>query len=165
MPLRRREAKHEQYGHQSRGIAKCPECGNVQFAKKWHASFEQLKARLKNRGMINVPEVARMKRCPACTMVKDRKFEGEIRIIRLPPQYKQELLNLVRNFGVRATRRDPQDRIISVEERNDQLRVTTTENQLAHKLAKKIKDVFLSISLQFSISAEPFEVSRIYAAF
>ena len=77
--------------------------------------------------------------CPACEMIKNRQFEGEIIIKNIPVKIKSDLINLAKTFSKRAFERDPMDRLIDIKETKDGLRITTTENQLAVKLAKKSK--------------------------
>lgn len=157
IPQRSRASQNDEHtGREQKGIAQCPVCGNVQFKKKWHASLKDLQKRSENKKIV----VARMKICPACTMVKNRLFEGEIMVKGVPKQYVKDLLGLLRNYGKEATERDPQDRIIAVEKTNSRYRITTTENQLANRIAKKIKEVFSTVGVHFSHSKEPYEVTR-----
>lgn len=161
LPQRDREAEYEEYWREHKGIAKCPKCSNVHFKKRWYASEEDLRRRLK----IKKLSIAETKLCQACKMIKEHTFEGEIFIEESPVHHRKELLRLVRNFGERATQRDPQDRIIKIEEIDKRYRVTTTENQLAVKLAKKIRDVFKTVKIRISHSPEPAEVVRIHVTF
>lgn len=161
LPQRGREAEHEQYWRERKGVTKCPVCANVHFKKRWYASEEDLFASLKQ----GHPGITEEKMCQACKMVKEHTFEGELFIEEVPMRYRQELLKLVKNFGERARQIDPQHRIIAVEEIVNGYRVTTTENQLAGKLAKKIRGVFNKVKIHFSHSAEPAEVDRVHAVF
>lgn len=156
-----REAENEAYWQERKGIIKCPRCGNVHFKKRWYASEEELAERLKVRKL----EIAERKLCQACKMIKEHLFEGEVFIEGFSARQKSELLKLIKNFGERATMRDPQDRIIKIEKIYAWFRVTTTENQLASKLAKKIKDVFKTVQVHFSYSPEPSEVARVRVVF
>lgn len=103
--------------------------------------------------------------CPADTMTSQGLYEGEITIEKVPRQYHVELLNLIKGFGSRAYTRDCQDRIIDIKKKGNNFVVTTTENQLAQKLAKKIKQVFNKVDLTISHSREPYEVERIIIKF
>lgn len=161
LPQRDREAEHEEYGRERKGIAECPLCHNVRFKKKWHVSLQELQEHAKDK----VLKVEREERCPACTTIKEHLYEGELFLEEFPDHLRIELLRLVHNFGERATARDPQDRIIDVKETARGYRVTTTENQLANRLAKKIKDVFNTVKIHFSHSEEPYEVDRIHVTF
>ena len=76
----------------------------------------------------------------------------------MPQVYLENIKNLVQNYGERAFKKDPMDRIISFKEvrqkekrgvllrkesdRKSNVCILTTENQLAQRLAKKIKEVY-----------------------
>ncbi len=160
LPQRGREAEREDYWREHKGITKCPKCGNVHFKKRW-----LLEKDLKRRLKVKKLEISEIKICPACKMIKEHVFEGEIFIERVPPRCREELLRLIRNFGKRAESIDPQDRIIKIESIDKGYRITTTENQLANKLAKKIRGVFNAVKIHFSRSPEPAEVVRIHVVF
>jgi len=158
---RHRETKHEQYLLEHKGVTKCPECGNVHFKKRWYASVDDLKEHLKE-GEISIAET---KICRACDMVKNHLFEGELLLDEVPTRHRRELLQLIERFGKAATKTDPQDRIISAKETDTGYRVCTTENQLADKIAKKIKDAFPDTEIAFSRSPKPDDVTRIHITF
>ncbi len=158
LPPRKRVEQHEEYGRERGGLEICPDCLNVHFKKKWHHPGDLGAASLKNnRTKLTV--------CPACLMVKRHTFEGELWIEDVPERVAQELRNLIVAYGERAISKDPQDRIIYIENQPGGYRVTTTENQLAVKLGKKIKDVFRSVGLKINHAREPAEVSRVHLTF
>lgn len=161
LPQRGREAEHDQYWREEKGMTKCPTCGNVHYRKRWYVSPEEV------MGILMVPRlpITKKRLCPACKMVKDHQFEGELFVEDFPSRHRKELLRLIRNYGERARLKDAQHRIIDIEETKNGYRVTTTENQLADKLAKKIKGVFNKVNVRFSHSAEPAEVDRVHAKF
>lgn len=163
LPQAGREAENEGFWKEHKGAVKCPTCGNVHFKKRWYASEKDLLARLKTKKL----EITDKKLCRACRMAKDGLFEGEIFIEGFSPQQKTELLNLVKNYGERATRRDPQDRILKIEKipAHAGYRIITTENQLAGKLAKKIQRVFKTDKIEISHLPEPAKVERIHITF
>lgn len=161
LPLRNREAKNEAYWREHKGIVACPRCKNLHTKKRWYASEDTLKHALKTSTIV----IAEKKICPACTMIKNHTFEGELFIEGFPTDMKKDLKNLINNFGKRATAIDPQDRIIAIETTRKGYRVTTTENQLANKLAKKIRDAFNTVEIDFKNTAEPSEVSRVHVTF
>lgn len=161
LPLRGRAAKNEEYWREHKGIVACPRCKNLHAKKRWYVSEDKLKRTLKTSKVAATEK----KVCPACTMIKNHMFEGELFIEGFPVAMKKDLKNLINNFGVRATAIDPQDRIIAVETTRKGYRVTTTENQLVNKLAKKIRDAFNTVEIAFSNSAEPSEVSRVHVVF
>lgn len=98
-------------------------------------------------------------------MIKNHAFEGELFIENFPKDQEKNLLSLIKAFGKRATEHDPQDRIIETKKEKGAYRVTTTENQLAVRLGKKIRDAFRTIRLNISHTPEPTEVSRVIVTF
>lgn len=114
----------------------CRDCEAFYWHKSWHHS------------LANCPDISEDKNieftiCPACQMIKDGRYEGEIIIENVAEQKREEIENLISNFGETAFQRDPMDRIISIETvAKGMTRVLTTENQMAQQLAKKIKKTF-----------------------
>lgn len=159
LPERHRIDQHGGLGG-DKGVTVCPECHNVLYKKEWHHPGHASIARTKHDG-----GKVRRTACPACIMIKNRLFEGEVFIENFPYRHREELLNLIRAFGKRAEGIDPQDRIIRVDETAGAYRVTTTENQMAVKLAKKIREVFNTVKVRISYAPEPAEVSRIRVFF
>src|SRR3989338_5030511 len=100
--------KREEYWHEHKGTTKCPQCRNVHLKKRWYASEYNLRQRLRTQKV----KITETKLCPACKMENDHTFEGEVFIENFSNHDRDELLNLVYNFGQRATDKDPQDRII-----------------------------------------------------
>lgn len=141
------------------GLAMCKVCHAFYYKKAWHHNTDMLS-----------PEEARSLRvafvlCPADAMIKDGLYEGELTIERIPDEARMELLNLIRGFGRRAYERDTQHRVIGIAERRGAFVITTTENQLAQKLARKIKDVFNKVELATSFSKEPDKMERVRVRF
>ncbi len=99
-------------------------------------------------------------------MAAHHLYEGELTIENVPAKVRKELSQLVKHFGKTATERDPQDRIIDIERKGASWRITTTENQLASRLAKKVRESFKKhVAVHISHSKEPYEVDRVRATF
>lgn len=114
----------------------CSGCGIVYYHKSWHHALEDWKH-------LSGEERIKFVLCPACRMIKDKRFEGELAVSGISSRkLKAEIKGALENSGELAFRRDPLDRIIGIKEGNNRLVVRTTENQLAVKLAKKIKLTF-----------------------
>jgi ssDNA-binding Zn-finger/Zn-ribbon topoisomerase 1 len=161
IPQPGREAEHDEYGQEHKGVTECPECHNVHFKKRWHRSIHELNTHVKSILQVNKKVI-----CRACKMTQDHLFEGELFIEECPERHEEELLRLIHNVGKRAQEMDPQHRIINIG-KTDQgaYRVTTTENQLADRLAKKIKAAFNTVGIHLSHSKEPYKVDRIHVTF
>lgn len=160
LPQQNRDAKHEQYGRELGGIIECPDCHAVHYRKRWYASRQDLTHLKKDKSKI-----AKKHLCPACTMIHEHEFEGELLVEKVPVQYRENLINLIKNYGSRERRKDAQHRIIGIEEIKNGYRVTTSENQLVDRLAKKIKEVLNSVDVHISHSREPYEVDRVRVIF
>lgn len=161
LPSRDRVEENEEWMREIKGIEMCPVCENVYYKKRWHRSLASLAKLSKNfeKSKLN------QKICPACKIIRDHAFEGEVFIENIPSNYLKDIENLIHAFGQRTIQKDPQDRIIKVEKGNDGFRVTTTENQMAVRLAKKIRDAYRSVNLDISHAPEPAEVSRVKVTF
>ena len=89
-------------------------------------------------------------------MKKDKIFEGEI-IIKLKAEslkLRADVLSTVKNSDKQAQERDPMDRILWMEEREDGIHIFISENQLAVKIGKKLKSSFPGSKLEIKHSGE-----------
>lgn len=138
----------EEFGGGKRGLIFCPDCQAAYYKKSWHHSTLDLKS-------VKEDSAVSFRRCPACTMIKNHQFEGRITILGAPQNLTAELLNLIKGFGERARSADPMDRVIEARKMKNGIVVTTTENQLANKLAKKIKSTFNKVKSKTTFSKDP----------
>ena len=88
-------------------------------------------------------------------MIKNKQFEGEIIIENVPDKSLNELKNLINAFSKRAYEKDPLHRLINIKQKKSSLEITTTENQLAVRLARKIKETFKKSRMKISYSSSP----------
>ena len=140
----------EEFGGGKKGVLVCSECDSYYFKKGWHNDARVFLSKKKNRGLLAKKAV-----CPADLMIKHGLWEGKV-IVQNPPKAKlTELKNLIRNFGKAYQAENMQDRLIKVEDVKDLLVVTMTENQMAQKLAKKIRDAFKKVTLKISYQKSP----------
>lgn len=166
-PSRRRniesksEARGDIFGPKHKGLVICRRCRNVFYKKSWHHPTSRLleQANIAERSGVSFAL------CEACRMIEQHLFEGEIIIKDMPARLESECIHLVNNFGARAEARNPQHRIIAIEQQRGEYRITTTENQLAMKLAKKIQHVFGKVDLSITHAKEPYEVEHIQLVF
>ncbi|MEF8846867.1 MAG: hypothetical protein V5A57_00290 [Candidatus Paceibacterota bacterium] len=133
----------------------CPDCNSVYEGKGWHHHSEFDIERLKKE------EEVRFEQCPACKMIEDKYFQGEIIIENPPANQKEQIKNTAQNYGEKAFKKDPLDRVISIGEKKVErptaqekrgkesrdevkgrtdIRILTTENQLAVRIAKKVNE-------------------------
>ncbi len=144
------------------GLVFCKDCNAVYYKKSWHHNLRNYKNLRENLPI-------KFSLCPACKMIKNRQFEGEIIIKNIPSEIFSEIEHLIMTFGRRAYERDPMDRLIAVKKNKSEMTITVTENQLAVKIAKKIKDTFKSvkwrIDMKISYSPQPSDVAYIKLRF
>ena len=153
-------SKHEmrEFPVGKEGLTFCKICNAVYYKKSWHHSL---------RKYDNLPENMKVKFvvCPADQTILDHQFEGEIMIQNIPAKIQSDLVNLIHGYTKRSYEKDPMDRLIEAKKTRDSLRVTTTENQMAVKLAKKIKESFKKVSLEIHYAKPPLETVHIKMRF
>ncbi len=132
----------------------CSRCGAVYFDEHWHTipNFEKIYKKMLS------PKPVTKELCVECKWIVGGKnktgWEGELILENLVPEEKSEMINLVRNVGARAFKRDPEDQIIKIEDMGRKVRVTTTENQLAVSIGKQIARAFKGGNLEIKWSDE-----------
>ena len=126
----------------------CPHGEAVYYKKSWH-HIEKffLNPPDSKRFLTAVAIPARDKDvsfrlCPAHEMEKNKQYEGEIVIRDIPDVMRRDVSGLVERMGEHAMRRDVLDRVLGMRWAKNQLTVTTSENQLAQKIGRKIKETF-----------------------
>jgi len=132
-----------------KAIIICKVCNAVYFEKSWKHLTEDLKDILQKEPSKKIL----YKLCPADEMIKKGRFEGEILIKNIPldQNRKQELINIIKNISQKAYQRDPLDKLISIEDRQNLIRVLLTDNNLALSMGKQIIHAFKgSFKVSFS---------------
>lgn len=142
---------HEQRHNGSKQILSCSLCHCYFYKKAWHHPVLPTRlgfqiSDLKSRGVV----------CPACQMVQAKQYAGRILIEDIPGRMLNELSNLIYSYGRKSFKRDSQDRLVSIKHYGQAVEVTTTDDRLAVRLAKKIQDVFSKVTLALSHSEEPY---------
>lgn len=140
------------------GLLLCKECNAAYYKKSWHRN-------LRNFKNLREDLPVKFSLCPACKMIRNKQFEGEIVISGVPADVEDNLIHLVELFGRRAEQKDNQHRIISIQKNRAELVITTTENQLAVKIAKKIRDTFKKVNIKTSYSPRPSDAAYIKLEF
>lgn len=121
-------------GKPRKDLTVCKTCGIYFAGKRWLHSTEA--KRFKEETPVQFTT------CPACRMRQDGTFEGELIARQLPSGKKQGMLATIRNMGDRAYARDPLERILRIEDSAEGIRVLTSENQLAVRIGRELKQTF-----------------------
>lgn len=137
----------------------CGRCGAVWYDGHWHDA-PRLAATLKARRKAAKPVKEML--CIECHYAvhgpadpKHALFEGQLTLDGLvDPKEKSAILKTVRNMAKRAQKRDPEDRIIAIDDRGERVIVTTSENQLAVGLGKAVAAAFKGGKLRIAWSSD-----------
>jgi len=130
--IQRSKKEEQEYGAGKKDFVVCQICNALYYYKSWHHGFADYKH-------LNEDKQVNFTVCPACQMIKDKKFEGKVVFENVPEEYREDIRNNIKNTGERAYKRDPMDRIIAVKESGGNIEVTTTENQLARNIARQVE--------------------------
>jgi hypothetical protein len=112
----------------------CERCGSVYARRRWMSAGS---ARAKDLRALAAPTPTI---CPACRMVADGRFGGELRVAgAFVPAHAAEIEQLIRNEAARAAEDNPLGRIIDLSwPAADRLIVTTTTEHLAKRLGQAL---------------------------
>lgn len=149
-----------EFGKAKSGLGMCRSCLSFYYAKSWHLKCPIFPTETKNREIQ-----VELSLCPACRMIRNKVYEGRLIIRNVPARSIPELESLIRSYGARAYNKDCQHRLINLSRTKNHLEVTTTENQLATRLAKKIKDAFNRVRIRTIYSAAPSDASLVRVEF
>ena len=139
--------EEQEYGPGKKDFVVCSDCNAVYYQKSWHHGFA-------NYRHLDESKQVSFAICPACQMIRDKKFEGRVVIRNVPQAHKDEILNNIKNTGERAYKRDPMDRIIGINNAGSSMEVLTTENQLARIIARQIASAYKNAKTDIQWSKE-----------
>lgn len=135
-------------GKKNKGLTVCKTCGIYLTGKHWTHPTE---AKAVKEGAQVIFTL-----CPACRMAKDGGFAGELVLKDFPGERKHMMLETIKNSGNQAFRQNPLHRVLNVTESKSQIRVLTTENQLAVRLGKEVERAFGgNLEIHWSKDDEP----------
>lgn len=147
----RSRKEESEFGLGQKEFLKCSECGVVYFDKSWHHGLlEEKQEHLKENRQF------KFTLCPACKMKKDKIFEGEVVIMLKAKNYKlkADVMNTIKNSDKQGQDWDPLDRILWMEDKGNEIRIYTSENQLAVRIGKKLNSSFPGSKLEIKHSGE-----------
>lgn len=145
-PVRRdrliQEYEHDTY--KSRGKLPeptgCPKCGAVFHGGRW--------------SWMAVPAKAHMELCPACHRIADQFPAGFVHLSGdFLSRHREEILHLLQHEGEREREQRPLERIMSTEERDGELLLTTTGIHLARHLGDALHRAYQGV-LEFHYNAD-----------
>ena len=112
-----------------RGATRCAGCAAVSYRGRW--------------SWRATPSHAAAGLCPACRRIRERLPAGLVRLSGPFLQaHRDELLNRVRRCEESERREHPVQRIMSIETRNDEVLVTTTDAHLARRIGAALRHAY-----------------------
>ena len=122
----------EEFGPGKSGIILCSEGDAAYYQKAWHHDLEKYRELSEEKSVT-------FKLCPFHELKKSRRWEGEVRLIDIPEEFRSDILRAAENVSNEARRRDPMHGILDIQKRRNAISIYTSENQLAQKIAKRIR--------------------------
>ncbi len=112
----------------------CARCGAVLLRKTWRHNHVLSDAQLEQR---------QWGFCPACQQVSQHEGQGRLLIkgVATAP-IRETIEQRIQNVAKRASKTQPERRLVSLDNRDGELEVLTTSQKLAHRLAHELKKAF-----------------------
>ena len=114
----------------------CPSCQAIYHKKRW-VMDEKLLYDIKKH-----PEV-KYHKCPACRKIEDHFAMGLIELSGdFVIEHKADLINLIKSEEKRAMEKNPLERIISIDRKNDKIEVAVTTDSLALRIGRVLERAY-----------------------
>lgn len=152
-PKKPKPKKEEQeFGKPLKDLIICSDCGAIYSKKRWIFDPLFLKSLKKTKKGLNINDELSFSLCPACKMIKNNMFEGEITILGFKEKDRKSIIKVAENYAEkRAKERDALDRISKIKNLKNKLIIYTTENKLAMLIAKQIQSAFKKYKIEKEI--------------
>ena len=111
----------------------CTKCGTIYIGKRWLLDEAESKRLIEEESLVT------RLTCPACQRMADNNPAG---IVTLSGSYllthEDEILNVIKNTETKSRLKNPLGRIMEINQENNVLTISTTEDKLAQKLGREI---------------------------
>ena len=112
----------------------CARCGAVFLRKTWRHNHVLSDAQIERR---------QWGFCPACHQVSQQEGQGRLLIKGVATAASRDTIaQRIQNVAKRASKTQPERRLVSLDNRDGELEVLTTSQKLAHRLAHELKKAF-----------------------
>lgn len=135
------------WSHEGRKMASaqlCDRCDAIWYDGHWHTAPGMAAMLRAKKKAAKGPKKQML--CHECHVAvhgsndpKQALYEGQLILDGLDdPKEKAEILATARNFSKKQTKRDPEDRVVAIDDRGARVVITTTENQTAVGMGKAV---------------------------
>jgi len=112
-----------------KGIIQCSGCGAFHHRRHWTLIAPADFSSQVHRDLVF---------CPACRKIQDRFPGGELTLLGIENENREEISRILRNEESRAREKNPLERIMSMQAAQGGWRVETTTEKLAQRLGRSI---------------------------
>jgi NMD protein affecting ribosome stability and mRNA decay len=128
----------------------CPRCGLVYRRRRWQRILD-----------FDPKLAVEQHKCPACRKEEDHYVMGIVYITgNFFKQRRDQILNMLRNEEAKEVTHNPLDRIIDIMEKDDDVRVETTSENLAVHLGRMLYHSYGG-SVEYKFSDDQ-KLARVY---
>lgn len=114
----------------------CMRCGSVYVSGRWY-----LKDGVPQDKIEGNEPVATI--CPGCQKMRDKVPGGVLRIMgSFPENHRREVMNLIHNETSKAQAANPLEKVMSMEEVDGGIELTTTNEKLAQRIGRALHKAY-----------------------
>jgi len=146
-----RSQRQKERSKENKSYLYCRKCGAVFIDKVWKMIDKK-----------EIPKIIKKTLCPACQMIQNKNYEGEIKIEflkEIDEESKREIENIVKNISEIDYTYNVLSQLAEFKKFKNYWEIFTTNNQLAKRIAQKIQKILSkkilkkhpSINLQLNI--------------
>lgn len=117
-----------------KGILWCTDCGAIYYRRRWTLTPPE-EVRMQVESMAGLS----FSLCPACLKIRDHYPSGELRVVGVGAEEKEEVLRLLENREGKAREKNPLERIMAVQSEGPVWKIDTTTEKLAQHLGRSLK--------------------------
>jgi hypothetical protein len=117
-----------------KGLLWCTDCGSVYYRRRWTLTPPQ-----EIRESVEVMTGVSFTLCAACRKIRDHYPSGELQLIGVTPEEKDDLLRLLKIEEERARVKNPLERMMEMHTEGPVWKIATTTEKLAQRLGRSVQ--------------------------
>jgi NMD protein affecting ribosome stability and mRNA decay len=117
-----------------KGLLWCTDCGATYYRRRWTLTPPE-EVRTQVESMTGLSFVL----CPACRKIRDQYPSGELQVLGVGAEGKEELFRLLKNQEEKARKKNPLERIMAIRLEGPAWKIDTTTEKFAQHLGRALK--------------------------